>query len=127
MGPQRARLLSNRASRSPDHPPRRHGPPSSLSGAPPPCRARHPWAVRAPLGGQPILDPSRTEAVRPTFDLSRSPGQLRADGAMLAGGAEEAHRAAEYAVSGSGGPLPFLDRIQTAFGRHDVRGVIAHA
>ena len=36
------------------------------------------------------------------------------------------HDAASHGVSGSGGPLPHLDRIQEAFGRHDVTGARAH-
>lgn len=34
--------------------------------------------------------------------------------------------AARSGVSGTGGPLPFLDQIQKSFGAHDVRGIQAH-
>jgi hypothetical protein len=34
---------------------------------------------------------------------------------------------ARQGVRGAGAPLPFLDRIQAAFGRHDVTGVRAHS
>jgi hypothetical protein len=34
---------------------------------------------------------------------------------------------AKAAVSGAGGALPHLDRIQRAFGTHDVSGIVAHA
>jgi hypothetical protein len=36
------------------------------------------------------------------------------------------HRAARHGVAGSGGALPFLDRIQRLFGRHDVSQIRAH-
>src|SRR5262249_8864173 len=39
---------------------------------------------------------------------------------------ERVHEAAQHGPSGSGGSLPHLDRIQRAFGRHDVSGVRAH-
>ena len=39
---------------------------------------------------------------------------------------ERVHQAAQHGTSGSGGSLPHLDRIQRAFGRHDVSGVRAH-
>lgn len=40
--------------------------------------------------------------------------------------ATRAHQAARHGISGSGGPLPHLDRIQASFGRHEVQGVQAH-
>jgi hypothetical protein len=42
------------------------------------------------------------------------------------GGEGNAQAAADRATSGGGGKLPFLDQIQSSFGRHDVRGVQAH-
>ncbi|MGE3545451.1 MAG: DUF4157 domain-containing protein [Kofleriaceae bacterium] len=39
---------------------------------------------------------------------------------------EAIHRTAAAGVAGTGGPLPYLDRIQSAFGHHDVSGVRAH-
>lgn len=36
------------------------------------------------------------------------------------------HEAARLGISGTGGRLPFLGRIQRSFGRHDVSGVVAH-
>lgn len=50
-------------------------------------------------------------------------GDGDADGEL--DGAAAAQIAAE-GTAGSGGPLPFLDRIQQSFGRHDVGGVTAH-
>jgi outer membrane protein OmpA-like peptidoglycan-associated protein len=38
----------------------------------------------------------------------------------------DAHEIAESGVAGGGGRLPHMDRIQQAFGRHDVSGVQAH-
>jgi hypothetical protein len=45
-----------------------------------------------------------------------------------AGGGEPAdvHAQADAGTSGAGGRLPYLDRIQQSFGRHDVSGVRAH-
>ncbi|MCB9570133.1 MAG: DUF4157 domain-containing protein [Myxococcales bacterium] len=40
---------------------------------------------------------------------------------------ESIHRTAQGGVSGPGGALPYLERIQRAFGRHDVRHVRAHS
>jgi Domain of unknown function (DUF4157) len=42
------------------------------------------------------------------------------------GDAEGVHAAADAGIAGSGGPLPFGDRIQSLFGGHDVSGVRAH-
>src|SRR5262249_12703161 len=38
----------------------------------------------------------------------------------------QVHAAAARGVEGAGGALPHLDRIQRAFGRHDVTGISAH-
>ena len=58
------------------------------------------------------------------------PGPIQLDaatrGALVASGGAGVQRAAEGGVSGPGGTLPFGDRIQEAFGRHDVSGVRAH-
>ena len=51
---------------------------------------------------------------------------VQAHGGMQAEDPESVHRAAAAGVSGSGSTLPYLDRIQTAFGGHDVSGVQAH-
>lgn len=53
--------------------------------------------------------------------------QQRARGADGAPAGESVHDAAARGTRGPGGPLPHLDTIQRAFGRHDVRGVQAHA
>jgi len=51
--------------------------------------------------------------------------QLRAaPGAVAAGG--DVHATAARGVDGGGGRLPFHDRIQAAFGRHDLSAVRAH-
>jgi hypothetical protein len=42
------------------------------------------------------------------------------------GDAADVHAQADAGTAGPGGPLPFLDRIQESFGRHDVSGVRAH-
>src|SRR5262249_7384479 len=36
------------------------------------------------------------------------------------------HATAKFGTSGAGGPLPYAERIQRSFGRHDVSGVVAH-
>ena len=53
------------------------------------------------------------------------PVQMRASAKETAAN-DITHGAAQHAISGSGGPLPFLDAIQRAFGHHDVSGVRAH-
>ena len=59
--------------------------------------------------------------------LQRSPGTghdgLRAD--TIRNGAQ-IHAAAKLGTSRAGGPLPFAERIQRSFGRHDVSHVVAH-
>ncbi|PKN53853.1 MAG: hypothetical protein CVU56_29660 [Deltaproteobacteria bacterium HGW-Deltaproteobacteria-14] len=49
-----------------------------------------------------------------------------ARGAEVEGDERAVHAAAARGVSGAGGALPYVDVIQRAFGRHDVRGVQAH-
>jgi hypothetical protein len=39
---------------------------------------------------------------------------------------ERIHEAGRLGIRGAGGPLPYLDQIQKAFGRHDVSSVVAH-
>lgn len=39
---------------------------------------------------------------------------------------EQIHEAAKLGISGPGGPLPYLDQIQRAFGHHDLSTVVAH-
>lgn len=56
------------------------------------------------------------------FDFSDV--QLRADSPDADGDA--VRRAARRGVAGNGTTLPYLDRIQQSFGRHDVSGVRAH-
>jgi hypothetical protein len=45
---------------------------------------------------------------------------------MGGGGTAGVHQAAAQGVSGGGGAMPYLDRIQSSFGGHDVSGVQAH-
>ncbi|HEY4058656.1 MAG TPA: DUF4157 domain-containing protein [Kofleriaceae bacterium] len=40
---------------------------------------------------------------------------------------EPIHAAAQAGVAGPAGPLPYADRIQAAFGRHDLSGIRAHS
>lgn len=49
--------------------------------------------------------------------------QLQGDGPLPAG---QVQRAAKQGIADAGAPLPHLDVIQRAFGRHDVTGVRAH-
>jgi Domain of unknown function (DUF4157) len=59
------------------------------------------------------------------IDGIAGPVQRKASG-EAGGGEEHIHQAAQEGIQGGGGPLPHLDRIQQAFGRHDVGGVAAH-
>ncbi len=98
---------------------------TSLIGNPDPPR----WYQPAPgkrsltmrLGG-PGEGPAETAE---TAGAAADPVQ-RAAGAAAPDGAWVQDRAAQGVGAGSGGPLPFLDQIQPAFGRHDVGGVQAH-
>ena len=49
---------------------------------------------------------------------------MQGAGGQLAG--QDVHGAAPQGVAGSGGALPHLNRVQAAFGHHDVTGVQAH-
>jgi hypothetical protein len=51
-----------------------------------------------------------------------APVQQKEDGSARA----DVHAAADHALSGAGGALPFVDQIQEAFGHHDVSSVSAH-
>lgn len=62
-------------------------------------------------------DPECIESKPVQRKASRSPGDLSA---------AEVHRAAERGMRGPGVPLPHLDAVQRAFGRHDVRSIRAH-
>ncbi len=53
--------------------------------------------------------------------LSPNPVQLRGDG-----GAESVHAAAAHGIASGGGAMPHGDKIQSAFGAHDVSGIQAH-
>jgi hypothetical protein len=52
--------------------------------------------------------------------------QLKAAGAGQAQDPGAVQEAAAAGISGAGGQLPYLDRIQASFGRHDVSGISAH-
>ncbi|HEX7838599.1 MAG TPA: DUF4157 domain-containing protein, partial [Kofleriaceae bacterium] len=41
-------------------------------------------------------------------------------------GSEMVHEAAKVGIGGSGGKLPYLDKVQQAFGGHDLSNVVAH-
>lgn len=55
--------------------------------------------------------------------ILHGPVQRRGDGEAASA---DVHALAAHGTSGSGGALPFLDRIQTSFGSHDVGHVQAH-
>jgi hypothetical protein len=88
---------------------------------------------RAPQGVQPVqLDqttpvqhqastgPYVDRSHEPTWTVQRKPDTSHAHPA------DAVHAAAEHGIAGSSTPLPHLDPIQRAFGRHDVSGVKAH-
>src|SRR5690348_5387847 len=58
-----------------------------------------------------------------TSQLDAVPVQRRADSAGADAGV---HTAAAHGTSGPAGELPYRDRIQQSFGRHDIGGVRAH-
>jgi len=59
--------------------------------------------------------------------LASAPGDsLQLDAAGVSSTGVDAHETASSGLSGTGGPLPHLDRIQASFGHHDVGGVRAH-
>ncbi len=60
------------------------------------------------------------EALTPPAD---GVGSVQARGG---GGQGDVHAAAAHGISGSGGALPYGDRIQAAFGHHDISNVQAH-
>ena len=70
---------------------------------------------------------SRQEAHERFLEQVRGPSPFRAPvQARGNGDGKNVHAAAAKGVSGSGGQLPHLDKIQKAFGKHDVSGVDAH-
>lgn len=54
-----------------------------------------------------------------------APGVQR-DGGEQALDPERVHEAGRLGTGGAGGPLPHLDKIQKAFGAHDVSAIVAH-
>jgi hypothetical protein len=75
-------------------------------------------AVQAKLGGS-TLTSALGVAGRGASVQAKANGAAPDDPAAL-------HETAASGVSGDGGSLPHLDRIQQSFGRHDVSGVRAH-
>jgi hypothetical protein len=72
-------------------------------------------------------DPWMDAAHRGLTALSeRSPAAVQARGDLAAEDPAQVHDAAAAGVSGSGSALPHIDRIQAAFGEHDVSSVRAH-
>lgn len=60
----------------------------------------------------------------PSHASAAAPVQARASAAGSDGA--DVHGAAQEGTAGPGGALPFLDRIQRSFGRHDVSAIQAH-
>ncbi len=84
-----------------------------------PGAARPDRAARRDLAGKPYAEQVR--ALSP----AHQPVMMRAAAGAKAG-PEATAALARQGVAGSGGALPHLDRIQQAFGAHDVSGVQAH-
>jgi len=88
-------------------------------------------ATAAPSAGKTSLAVQLQQA--PQRPAAASPGksslvvQLQASQAAAAGGDGGALEAAAGGVAGAGSALPHLDRVQAAFGRHDISGVTAHS
>lgn len=90
-------------------------------------------AVQADTGdlADPLADPLATPVEAPAPEASgRSLVQMLLSSSvqMAAGGPppDDVHRVAASGVSGTGGDLPYMDRIQASFGGHDVSGIRAH-
>jgi hypothetical protein len=85
---------------------------------------------RAPTSGAPGTGRASTDATlgpgRRTLTMDLPPVQMRVTRDASAPTTDDVHAAAQHGTSGAGGPLPFHDRIQRAFGRHDISGVQAH-
>ncbi|WP_428267601.1 DUF4157 domain-containing protein [Haliangium sp.] len=106
---------------------------------PSPGKAPRTGRVDAPGAVQRKLAPTgpsaAAEPVKSANEWTRDPRMMAAHGFVSdtravqgkgeMGGAD-IHAAASAGVSGSGGALPHLDTIQSAFGGHDVSGVQAH-
>jgi hypothetical protein len=71
--------------------------------------------------GDPWMDAAHRGAA-----AAASQEPVQAHGGMQAEDPAAVHQAAAAGVSGSGSKLPYFDRIQAAFGGHDVSGVQAH-
>jgi hypothetical protein len=78
--------------------------PAAPGAAPVPGRV----SAAAMLASEPVAQPVQLRAEQPVIDP------------------EAVRRAALRGTRGAAGPLPFLDRIQRAFGRHDVARIQAH-
>ncbi len=93
---------------------------------------RTPEPSSTPASSSPALGPASPSAVQRKAALRGHDyaTQMKALAAVQrAGGGEDpgaVHAAAEHGTAGSGASLPHLDRIQSAFGAHDVSGVQAH-
>lgn len=72
---------------------------------------------------------SSPDAAPPAVQLQAATGNLLQRIAIFSGGPAGEGAVRDVATAGTSGgsePLPYLDRIQSAFGAHDVRGVRAH-
>lgn len=83
--------------------------------------ARSHALARGQLGARAVPSPDLLALQRLTLQRS-------AEGSQPTGREDPAqvHAAALHGISGSGGPLPFLDIIQRSFGKHDVSAVRVH-
>ena len=72
-----------------------------------------------------LTDPIRTDPRAAQSDnVARANAAVQAHGGQSEGA--NVHAVAQQGVSGGGGALPHLDRIQSSFGAHDVSGIEAH-
>jgi hypothetical protein len=70
--------------------------------------------------------PRRKSPTRRRGPVAAPPVQRSAARALSFEDPNQIHRAALKGIAGAGGPLPYLDRIQSSFGRFDLSGVVAH-
>ena len=89
---------------------------SSLAGAPHELNHLGLPSDDGPSGGSGATDDSASTDAPPSDSVQGDTGRLEG----------EVHRIAAAGTRDGGGPLPHLDMIQAAFGRHDIRSVQAH-
>lgn len=79
-----------------------------------------------PRAGSPAVQRRAADATTPNAFTTRTVARVTDQIDVAEGGPDAVHAVATDGVAGGGDALPFLDVVQRAFGRHDVRGLRAH-